>query len=126
MNLELFEKTINAIQEHRKWQDEVTDFLEAKICTDTWAFCTVGENLISLLVEILEKEFNDIGKWIDWWLFEDVEKVVYYQDKQNRNVEKIEDFYQFLLDNKKENQKVNVDMQKAEENLKTLEEILEM
>lgn len=126
MNLELFTKTINTIKEHRKWQDDVTDFLEEKICTDTWAFCTVGEKLIDLLIEILEKEFNDIGKWIDWWLFEDVEKIVYYQDKQNRNVEKIEDFYQFLLDNQKENQKINVDMQKAEENMKTLEEILEM
>ena len=126
MNLELFTKTINTIKEHRKWQDDVTDFLEEKICTDTWAFCTVGEKLIDLLVEILEKEFNDIGKWIDWWLFEDVEKIVYYQDKQNRNVEKIEDFYQFLLDNQKENQEINVDMQKAEENMKTLEEILEM
>ena len=126
MNLELFTKTINTIKEHRKWQDDVTDFLEEKICTDTWAFCTVGEKLIDLLVEILEKEFNDIGKWIDWWLFEDVEKIVYYQDKQNRNVEKIEDFYQFLLDNQKENQEINVDMQKAEENTKTLEEILEM
>lgn len=126
MNLELFKKTINTIKEHKKWQDDVTDFLEEKICTDTWAFCNVGENLINLLIEILEKEFDDIGKWIDWWLFEDVEKIVYYQDKQNRNVEKIEDFYQFLLDNQKEHQRTNVNVEKAEENTKTLEEILEM
>ena len=126
MNLELFTKTINTIKEHRKWQDDVTDFLEEKICTDTWAFCNVGENLIDLLIEILEKEFNDIDEWISWWLFEDVEKIIYYQDKQSRNVEKIEDFYQFLLDNLKKHREIGIDKEEVEENTETSEEILGM
>lgn len=101
MDFKMFKKIINTIKKHRKWQDKCTDFFEKNFCTDTWAFVTIGNDLIELLMEILKNEFNDKDGWIGWWLYEDVEKIIYYPDETMENIEKIEDFYNFLIKNKK-------------------------
>lgn len=44
------------------------------------------------LAEFLNEEDIDI---IYWWLFEDVDKIIYDEDKEI-NVEKIEDLYNYL------------------------------
>ena len=51
----------------------------------------------------MEKIFNDKGKWIDWWLFEDVEKIAFMPDNSERKISNLKKFYEFLLDNKDEN-----------------------
>ena len=130
MNLELFKEIINTIQKHEQWQDEVTDFLQKKICTGTYAFCTAGGDLVCMLLKILKEEFNDIDDWITWWIYEDVEKIVTYSDdRPARNLEDIKDFFEFLLENKAENEKVSPktkEKSNKNKNTITLEEILDL
>ena len=74
MDFETFKMAIDAIQKHREQQEKVTNFIESEICTESWAFCTFGDNLSDALLKVLEHVFNDKGEWISWWLYEDVEK----------------------------------------------------
>lgn len=104
MEFEKFKKIIDTIKEHLIWKDKFSNFLEENICTDSWCIVDVGDNLVNMLLEILKVEFKDSDDWIEWWLYEDVEKVVYYTDKneeRERSVEDIKDFYDFLVENYK-------------------------
>ena len=47
-----------------------------------------------LFTEIFGKEGSDL---IDWWIFEDVKKEIYYGE-ETINVESIEDFHKYLMD----------------------------
>lgn len=129
MNLELFKETINTIQKHEQWQDEVSDFLQKKFCTENLGiFCTAGEDLVNMLLKVLKEEFNDNNDWITWWIYEDVEKIVTYSDgRPARNLEDIKDFFEFLLENKAENEKASLktkEKSNKNKNTVTLEEIL--
>lgn len=106
MDFELFKKIIDEINKHSEWQKTFTNFLEEHVCPDSWAFVTAGDNLISLLITILEKEFKDEDAWVTWWLYEDVDKIVTYPDKSTKDINKIEDFYEFLVENKKEKENI--------------------
>lgn len=107
IDVKTFKMAVDSINKHRKWQDRCTNFIEKEICTDSWAFVTAGDDLQSTLVKVLAKAFNDKGEWIDWWIFEDVEKVVGFADGTKKDISKIEDFYEFLLENKIENDKLD-------------------
>lgn len=106
MDFETFKMAIDAIQKHREQQEKVTNFIESEICTESWAFCTFGDNLSDALLKVLEHVFNDKGEWISWWLYEDVEKIVTFTDSNKKlDITKIEDLYNFLLVNKVHNDK---------------------
>lgn len=110
MDFETFKMAIDAIQKHREQQEKVTNFIESEICTESWAFCTFGDNLSDTLLKVLEHVFNDKGEWISWWLYEDVEKIVTFTDtNQKLDITKIEDLYNFLLVNKVHNDKEDVE-----------------
>lgn len=109
MDFETFKMAIDAIQKHREQQEKVTNFIESEICTESWAFCTFGDNLSDALLKVLEHVFNDKGEWISWWLYEDVEKIVTFTDSNKKlDITKIEDLYNFLLSNKVHNDKEDV------------------
>lgn len=57
------------------------------------------ENLIyASLFKLLKITFDDGADWIDWWLWEDVEKVVHYTDSQEeKDISDVGDFYDFLI-----------------------------
>lgn len=105
IDFKTFKKVITSIQKHRQWQDRCTKFIEKEICTDAWAFVTAGDDLSATTLKLLEEIFDDKGKWIDWWLYEDVEKVVGFSDGTQKNISKLKDLYAFLLENKAEHDK---------------------
>jgi hypothetical protein len=58
----------------------------------------------TMLVKLLEKIFDDKGEYISWWLWESVEKEIYYEDGEVRKVNTVEKLYDFLIDNIKEHE----------------------
>jgi hypothetical protein len=103
IDFKTFKEIIAVIKKHERWKNRCSHFLENNVCTDTWAIVSAGDELENALIKLLEKIFNDKGKWIDWWLFEDVEKVAFMPDNSERKISNLKKFYEFLLDNKDEN-----------------------
>ena len=44
-----------------------------------------------------EDDIKNITDWVDWWLYESVDKIVYEKDKSETNVNKLEDFVDYLI-----------------------------
>lgn len=93
MNKENFIKTINAYKEFLDTSDKLMelgiDLAEGPI---TYSIDTIFD---SWLQSILNEEGQDL---VYWWLFEDVDKVI--TDNGNEiNVEDIEEFTKYLLNN---------------------------
>ena len=105
ISFKTFKKVITGIQQHRQWQDRCTKFINQEICTDSRAFVTAGDDLSAITLKLLEEIFDDKGEWINWWLYEDVEKVVGFSDGTSKNISKLKDLYNFLLENKAEHEK---------------------
>ena len=50
-----------------------------------------------ILAEWIEDSFGPEGKdLVSWWMYEDVEKVVYEEDGSETNLENIDDLYSYL------------------------------
>ncbi len=90
MDKESFIKTINKYKQFIDTSDKLND-LGIDLCegpiTDS-----IDAIFDAWLTEFLNEEDIDI---IYWWLFEDVDKIIYDGDKKI-NVEKIEDLYNYL------------------------------
>ena len=99
MTKELFIKIMNNIEKEKKRRDKISSVLEEDII-DGWAVFkeTYADKNVKLLLEdIFTKEGFEI---IEWWLFEDVEKVITYkEDNKEINVEDVSDLYDFLDEN---------------------------
>lgn len=106
MNLQLFKEIVHVIKRHDNLNQEFSKFLEQKICTSS--FCTVdyGNELTEMLIKTLCDEFNLMDEYnnkeypdlITWWLYEDVDKILYTKEpNQKIDVNDIEDFYNYLV-----------------------------
>lgn len=54
-------------------------------------------NLHATLHLILKEFLSEFQlDWIDWWYYEDVEKIVYFPDGTETDITKFDDLYKFL------------------------------
>lgn len=93
MTYQLFSKGIKQHQDFNSYLNKLkdsgfdifdTDLVEkAYLIFDTW------------IESILNEEGQDL---IYWWLFEDVDKVLYIDGEPDINVENIEDLYKYMSD----------------------------
>lgn len=90
MNKESFIKTINKYKQFIDTVDKLND-LGVNLYEGAIAD-SIDAIFDAWLTEFLNKEDVDT---IYWWLFEDVDKIIYDEDKEI-NVEKIEDLYDYL------------------------------
>lgn len=44
-----------------------------------------------------EDDIKIVNDWVDWWLYESVDKIIYEKDKSEINVNKLEDFVDYLI-----------------------------
>ena len=94
MKKELFIKMIENIKKEDERIKKISNFLEEEIM-DGW--CILKDNYNQEVIKILlisiftEEGYDDIM----WWLYEDVNKVITYKNKEY-NVENIDDFYNWL------------------------------
>lgn len=84
---ELFVKTMNEIQEGLKEKEEFNNAMEK--FTDTFYSSTIGskwlEALTNLLSDLVGDRDDGYGTMIDWFLFENVEKKIYFKAKSKFN-----------------------------------------
>ncbi len=99
---EQFCKIISNIQKQQKIDNQVSDVLEL-VCDSYVIYGTSNlylESLLSLLCSIIDP--ND--HWISWWLWEDVEKVIYTGDSDDKiDISTSELLYDFLIESLREN-----------------------
>ena len=91
-----FIKTINS---YKRYQDTLGKLADLGVNIWDSGFNDPTDYIFeAYLEEILNDEGQDL---VYWWMFEDVEKV-FYDDEDNiiANVESIEDFYNYLKENK--------------------------
>ena len=98
-----FIEVINLIKEQKKINAEISEGLEKLI--DGWAVLRENKALTALLL-ILKEEFGPVGyDYIDWWLWENAEKKVYYEEngvRKEKDLSNIEDLYDYIVSLKDE------------------------
>lgn len=90
-----FEKAINAILEQEKTNDEITHAIDV-LCPNSYSIFEGARASLDGLLDLLKNLMNDTGDWIDWWLYEDVEKFYYDDDGTSHSVQTIEELYDLL------------------------------
>lgn len=95
---ETFIKSIELIREQEKINKEISNGLEKLI--DSWAVLRENKALTALLL-ILKEEFGPVGyDYIDWWLWENAEKKVYYEEngeKKEKDLTDVGDLYDYIV-----------------------------
>ena len=94
---EQFVKRIQLIQNFHSEQETLGVLID-KI-TDGYPTVTIGDYLITEMIDMIEENLGhkDI---LEWWLYEDVEKIIYNLDNTVfADVTKIEDLYDYMTNN---------------------------
>lgn len=99
MEKEYIVKTLNRIKEYQVKNDEL-----AKLGIDTSEYydgvINLLEESIALLTSDTHKRFEANLELIQWWIYEGVNKIFYYDDKPDLDINSAEDFADFLLNEK--------------------------
>ena len=96
MTKEQFIKRMNLIQNFQSEQQTLSVLID-KI-TDGYSIVTIGDYLVDEIINMIEEDlgYNDI---LAWWLYEDVDKVIYDKDKEI-SVRTLEELYDYIIKNK--------------------------
>lgn len=92
---ESFCKVMGYIKEQQEIDEKVGQALEL-VCDNMIVYGTEN-GYLKALVKILKELFDDRSDIIEWWLYEDVEKNIYY-DNKTINVETADKLYDFLIE----------------------------
>lgn len=94
MTKEQFIKRIKLIQNFHSEQQTLSALI-SKI-TDGFSVVNIGDYLIDEIVNMINECMNIKDKeLIDWWLYEDVKKVIYVDSKEI-SIETIEELYDYI------------------------------
>ena len=58
MKYEKFKYILNVIKDYNSKIERISDFMESEVCTDSYCFINVGEELINTLTGMLADEFD--------------------------------------------------------------------
>ncbi len=96
MTKEQFIKRMNLIQNFQSEQQTLSVLIE-KI-TDGYNIVTIGDYLVDEIINMIEEDlgYNDI---LAWWLYEDVDKVI-YDNEEEISVRTLEELYDYMIKNK--------------------------
>jgi len=93
---EMFIKYINTIKEQGKIDNDIDKAL-GKVC-GSYVMYNTENKIYGAFNELLRTVMNDKGDYISWWLYENVEKIVWEKDK-TWHLDTVEDLYDFLIEN---------------------------
>lgn len=96
----LFVEALNNIRKQEDRIGKIENALEEIMMSSP--ILDVDNLYLKSLLDILKYEFKDKEDYIDWWLWEDVEKIIYVDDK-TIDVTAPEDLYDFLMENMNDN-----------------------
>lgn len=97
INKELFVTVIHLIQEQEKVDSKFSKALEL-VCDNVGIVYGTGNKLHQAVFLLLEDWCNDVGQYISWWLYEDVDHVV-HDETHEWHLNTIEDLYEFIVEN---------------------------
>lgn len=98
-----FVRSINAILEQAERDEEINNALDV-ICNNEYSYCVAETSTIvtTALIELLGNLTNDEDDYINWWLYEDVEKEVRDAFGNIIELDTPEKLYDFLISNYKQ------------------------
>lgn len=100
MAKEQFIKRMQLIQNFHSEQETLSVFID-KI-TDGYPVVTIGDYLVDEIINMITEDLkiNKEDNWLNWWLYEDVDKVV-YEEKDGKKIEisvrTLGELYDFLI-----------------------------
>jgi hypothetical protein len=103
MTKEQFIKRISLIQNFQKEQNILNDLVDMLVNGNSVVY--FGDNLINEIINIISEdmEIDENDDLIDWWLYEDVEKILYDEDDNGKeikiNVKTAEQLYDYIVEN---------------------------
>lgn len=90
-----FIKAISLILNFHSKQITLSTFLHNYM--DGFSVVTFGDELIDIIIELINTALNIKDKeLINWWLYENVEKVIYYGENKIK-VKTIDELYDYIL-----------------------------
>lgn len=98
-----FINSINALLMQQARDEEVNNALDV-ICGNDYSSCVVDTSTIATqaLIDLLKSLTNDLDDYIEWWLYEDVEKEVKDAFGNIIELDTPEKLYDFLVSNYKQ------------------------
>jgi hypothetical protein len=94
MTKKQFVDRINLIQKFHIEQ-YILNSLINKI-TDGYSIVTIGNSIVQEIIVMIEEDM-DCKDILDWWLYEDVDKVLYYKDKEI-SVRTLDELYDYIIE----------------------------
>lgn len=99
ITLELFKEVIDTIKKTDEKQQQLTKAIESTLCTNSYCFVNICSEVSYMLIKLLTECMNIADKdLISWWLYEDVNKVIWLKDGTEFNVESVEDLYRYITE----------------------------
>lgn len=94
MTREQFKKYIRDIEEVDELSNKLSDFgIETIECKELF-------RAEEIFFAWLEQDFGENGaNLVSWWLYEDVDKIIYESDGSETNLENIDDLFTYLQEN---------------------------
>ena len=111
MEFEKFKKCIDTINNTHEKQDLLSKCMEENLSTSTYCIVDICNDVIKILIDLLADyydcnfEIQDVlDNDISWWLYEEVEKVIYIKENGKERKIPVPDtyaFWKYLEDNRK-------------------------
>jgi len=94
---EKFIKRMKLIQNFHSQQDTLSKLINK--LTDGYSVVSNGDFLVDEMVVMITEDLNCKNEdLLFWWLYEDVDKVIYYKDKEII-VRTLEELYDYIINN---------------------------
>lgn len=93
---EQFIKRMSLIQNFHSEQETLSVLIEKVI--DGYAVVTMGDYLVAEMRTMIQESMGleDNNDILDWWLYEDVDKVIYENDGTETSIRTLEELYVYL------------------------------
>jgi len=99
MSRENFIKRMQLIQNFESEKDTLSVMIEKII--DGYAVVTIGNYLINEIIDMINEDFGlEDKELLSWWLYEDVDKVIYIgqHGEEMVSVRTLEELYDYILE----------------------------
>lgn len=91
MTLKTLKEIIELHKHFSNYIDKLSDLHIEIIDTPIW------NDFYELFDKMITSSFNEVqADYIFWWLYEDVDKIIYMEDKEEVDVTELEDLYKYL------------------------------
>lgn len=110
MEFEKFKRYIDTINNTLEKEELISKCIEQNLSSSTFCIVDICSDVIKLLVDLLADYYNcqyEIQEHndneISWWLFEDVEKIIYVNENGKEKEIQVQDayaFWKYLEDNR--------------------------